>query len=582
MVIKFHKKWLLSGLAGLALGIAANAQSPTPIFTKNAVLRLPVQLDERSKAEVAEIKLYVKGPTGGWECVQSTPPTHGAFDYRAPSDGEYFFTFVTVDRRGNSQPRNVETVIPHRVVIVDTTPPTITAEARPSKGETFLQVQVQDASPDWTSLRAMYISPDKSWQPLMVASAETPTLFRVPTAAVFQNKIQLTIADKAGNRTTREIDMANSKPASPTPSVASPLDKGRPDPALFPKDADPLLPPAPAIPEVRGVGATDLPKAPKADMPPLPDLPAIKSPDLPAMKSPDLPPDIKMPDDHTSPRLPDVPMITPPVDPPTKRMPDIRPPSDTPKIPEIPELEPPTAVKPPTDLVPAARNTSSLKPADPYAAPKSDTRIAEEKSRGAHPVLNTRTVSINYALDGGARLASRIDFWATSDAGRTWTKLEDSSRGISPAKLTLPGDGVFGIRIRPGGGSRSPEPGEDPDCVVEVDTTSPAVNLLPPTIGADEGTVVLTWTAADTNLLSNSINLYYAAKLDGPWNVIVSGYKNEGVYKWTLPAGLNGPVYLRLEAMDRAGNVGRVESTTPVTLEVGKQRVKVIGVGPGQ
>jgi len=94
--------------------------------------------------------------------------------------------------------------------------------------------------------------------------------------------------------------------------------------------------------------------------------------------------------------------------------------------------------------------------------------------------------------------------------------------------------------------------------------------------------MILTWTASDTNLLGNSINLYYASKADGPWNVIVSGYKNEGVYRWMVPANLTGPIYLRVEAMDRAGNVGRMELPTPVSVETGKQRVKVIGVGPGR
>lgn len=570
-------KWLLSGLAGLALGVAANAQGPAPIFTKNAALRLPVQLDERSRSEVSEIKLFVRGPSGTWECVQTKPAHQGAFDYRAPSDGEYHFTFVTVDRRGTAQPRNVETVNPHRIVVVDTTPPGISAEARPSKsGETFLQVQIQEANPDWTTLRAMYISPDKSWQPLMVAAADTPTLFRVPAAAAFQNKVQVTIADKAGNRTTSDIDLSQSTASSPMP-MATPLDKGRPDPTLLPKDADPVIPPPPSVSEVRGTGAIELPKTSKPEMPPLPALP-----DIPAIKAPDLPPDLKLPD--APPRIPEVPAVAAPIDSPAKRMPDLRSPADSIKVPAIPDIEPP-AVKPPIEtppIIPAARNTSSLKPSDPYAAPKTDSRIGDEKARGSHPVLNTRTVSINYALDSGARIASRIDFWATSDAGRTWTKLEDAAHGVAPAKLTMPGDGVFGVRIRPGGGSRPPEPGEDPDCIVEIDTTNPAVNLLPPTIATDEGTVVLSWTAADTNLLSNSINLYYASKLEGPWNVIVSGYKNEGVYKWTLPAGVSGPIYLRLEAMDRAGNVGRVESTTPVALDIGKQRVKVIGVGPGQ
>jgi len=84
------------------------------------------------------------------------------------------------------------------------------------------------------------------------------------------------------------------------------------------------------------------------------------------------------------------------------------------------------------------------------------------------------------------------------------------------------------------------------------------------------------------NLVSNSINLYYAPKPAGPWQLIVTGYKNTGEYKWALPPGLTGPVYLRAEASDRAGNVGRYESPTPVSLEAGKQRVKVIGVGPAQ
>ena len=145
----------------------------------------------------------------------------------------------------------------------------------------------------------------------------------------------------------------------------------------------------------------------------------------------------------------------------------------------------------------------------------------------------------------------------------------------------LPGDGIFGIRIRPGGGPKPPEPMEDPDCVVEVDTAKPVVSLTAPVL-ADDGVLLIGWTASDDNLVSNSINLYYAPKPAGPWEVIVSGYKNTGEYKWALPQGLTGPVYLRVEASDRAGNVGRYESPTPVALEVGKQRVKVIGVGPAQ
>ena len=100
---------------------------------------------------------------------------------------------------------------------------------------------------------------------------------------------------------------------------------------------------------------------------------------------------------------------------------------------------------------------------------------------------------------------------------------------------------MWGIRIRPGGGIKPPEPLEDPDCVVEIDTAKPSVSLGTPTVVTDEGTMIIGWTASDKHLLGNSINLYYSDKPEGPWEVIVSGYKNEGVYRWALPADVDWP-----------------------------------------
>jgi hypothetical protein len=94
--------------------------------------------------------------------------------------------------------------------------------------------------------------------------------------------------------------------------------------------------------------------------------------------------------------------------------------------------------------------------------------------------------------------------------------------------------------------------------------------------------MMIGWEASDKHLLSNAVHLYYAPKPDGPWEVIVHGYKNTGSYRWTLPTTLAGPVYLRLEAADTAGNIGRHDLPIPVALDSGKQRVKVIGVGPAK
>ena len=571
----------LAAIAGLALqGGSISAQDPAPIHTKNSSLRLPVEMDPRTRSNVAEIKLYVKGPAGRWECVHTAASNQTAFDFKAPSDGEYKFMFVTVDRRGAATPANVETSAAHRVVLVDSTPPEITVQPTTVRGEAMLQCQIRDANPDWTSLRALYQAADSTWQPLQVAGADTPTLFRLPSNEILKSKIRVTAADRAGNRNSKDVDLKNSS-RSESPPPATAIDRGRPDPALLPKDADPYTAPIP--PDVRGAGYTEPLKTPIIDLPPMPEVPPIKPPDVaPEIKSPERP-DIRIPGEPSM-KLPE----TPDIKPPETRSP-IPGPNEGMKLPDVPIIAFPEApgVKLPLDLppppaMPTGRTTSTLKPIDPLPPeiPGLDKKPVEKP--GTHPVLNTRTISINYQLEGSARFANKTDFWATSDGGRTWKALVDQSVGISPAKLTLPSDGVFGIRIRPGGGAKQPEPGEDPDCVIEVDATAPAVNLHPPTIGTDEGSMILTWTASDTNLLGNSINLYYASKADGPWNVIVSGYKNEGVYRWALPANLAGPIYLRVEAMDRAGNVGRMELPTPVAIESGKQRVKVIGVGPGR
>src|SRR5262249_25879878 len=158
--------------------------------------------------------------------------------------------------------------------------------------------------------------------------------------------------------------------------------------------------------------------------------------------------------------------------------------------------------------------------------------------------------------------------WATRDGGKTWLRLRDDSRGRGLAQLTLPGEGNWGIAIRGGGNGEPPASGDKPDCLVEVDLSPPFVNLLPPTVrpGADAGTLLILWTAHDKNLTENSINLSYATRPDGPWMPVVSGCKNEGVYRWALPVGAGPQVYLRLEASDKAGNVARTDLKQPVML----------------
>ena len=551
--------WVAVAIVGFAMAGPAFADPVAPIYTKNAALRLPVQLDARGRAAGAEVKLFVRGPSGRWEVAQTGPATKGVFDFRAPTDGEYWFTFVTVDKKGTATPPNVAAVPPHRVVVVDTTPPEVSAQPIPLRGERFLQCHVRDDNPDWSSLRVAYLAPDNTWQPLTVTAADTPTVFRVPNAAVFESKIRVTAGDRAGNRTTREIDLGD--PTAPLGLPGKPtVDKGKPDPTLFPKE-EPVG--AVARPPVSIPDIVKAPKIDPAELPAIPDVSGVIVPDLTELKIPDLAP-VKAPG-IIAPRVGDLPPVPAVLPSPDVVVPDLTP--------------PPVGV---SSMKPSESTDPILAPPDPRPLPE---KMVEQAAAPAHPLLNTRTCSINYQWEGVVRAAARIDFWATPDGGKSWVALRDEAGGMSPAKLTLPGDGVFGIRIRPGAGKKPPEPGEDPDCIVEIDATAPTVTLMQPTLGggSDEGTMLIAWTASDKHLLTNSINLSYATQPAGPWVVIVSGYKNDGLYRWTMPTALVGNVYLRLEASDRAGNIGRHDLGTPVVLEApSKQRVKVMSVGPAK
>ena len=201
---------------------------------------------------------------------------------------------------------------PHRVTA--STPPDVSAQPISFNGEKALQCQVRDAHPDWSTLRVVYQAPDNTWQPLAVASAETPTVFRLPNPSVLESKIQVTVMDRAGNRTTREIDLGDPTVPLGLPGKAA-LDRGKPDPALFPREerAEPVVPTR---------APSELPKTPKLDLPDLPTLP-----DIPSIKG-DVNPEIKLPPDL---RIPD---------PPGMRMPDVRSPGKTPE--ELYKIRTPT------------------------------------------------------------------------------------------------------------------------------------------------------------------------------------------------------------------------------------------------
>jgi hypothetical protein len=216
------------------------------------------------------------------------------------------------------------------------------------------------------------------------------------------------------------------------------------------------------------------------------------------------------------------------------------------------------------------------------------TRSARAPAAGAAPprqVLATTHASLEYRLDQvGPSGVSKVEIYITSDEGKTWQKLCEDPDRRSPADLTLPGEGLFGVRLvvtnGNGFGGTAPGRGDAPTCWIEVDQTPPHAQLHEVDPVVKDGVLDIRWTASDKNLGPEPVSLYYAAKKEGPWLPVARGLRNEGVYHWAFPRDIGGQFFLKLEVVDQAGNVGHCVPANPVVLDMTEPRALVVGVTP--
>src|SRR5262249_2437063 len=190
---------------------------------------------DADRQRLREVQLYVKGGNDGWACKETAPPNKEFFTFRAPEDGEYWFTIVTVDRNGKATPADVTREQPSFIVVVDTQPPDVTLTVPPARGgDDLIRCVVRDANPDPSTFKLEYQSLDKSWH-LLEQATGTPGAFRCPDRSAWTGALKVTATDLAKNVTIREIAAAPAVASEPQPvRPASPADKpgtvARPDP----------------------------------------------------------------------------------------------------------------------------------------------------------------------------------------------------------------------------------------------------------------------------------------------------------------------------------------------------------------
>ncbi len=114
----------LLGSASVAMaqpaGMTTAAVAPKH-YTKSQSFDLPVRMDADFRAQLSEIRLYMRAPGASWKLQEQGSPQMTKFQCRVSQDGEYWYTLVTVDRQGRPSIADVNVEPPSQRVVVDTT-----------------------------------------------------------------------------------------------------------------------------------------------------------------------------------------------------------------------------------------------------------------------------------------------------------------------------------------------------------------------------------------------------------------------------------------------------------------------------
>ena len=507
---------------------AAAPPARQPVHTSRDRFRIPFQFDaeEMARLNAVEIQLFVSTDRGKhWDHSQSVPTTAERFTFQAPEPGEYWFSVRTRDGRNQFHPPG-----PLQAglrVIVDQSSPQLEVRLRQTAaGEVEVSWRADDEHLDLGSLKLEFMNPgSETWEDVNITPVDAGrTSWTVPAdGRVF---VRGSVSDYAGNSASSDAatDVRTGPAGQPGPA--------RPDfsqPVAGPTDETPLI-----LPEQ--------------------ELATIEQP-------PVVQPDVEAP----SRTLP--PVIMQPVEPPPAPK-NVTGSTELPLAPFTPE--------------PAEQEPSLIADgtADEVAAESDETPNATARS------LNTTTFNINYALeDVGPSGVAGVDLYISENNGFKWFYYGQDDDRRSPMLVTVPRDGSYGfsLRVRSGVGLTEPppQPGEAPTLVVVVDRLPPTVEVL--AVQQGQGTsrhaIDIAWNVEDERLAERPIALLYASHPAGPWYPMTTDWiENTGNYRWAGGQQIPQQLYVRVEARDAAGNIGRADSKNPLIVDLARPSARITDI----
>jgi hypothetical protein len=234
---------------------------------------------------------------------------------------------------------------------------------------------------------------------------------------------------------------------------------------------------------------------------------------------------------------------------------------------------------------PAKTKSGSRKTAHDTTADQVDKIIENRIDKPYY--CRSRTFSLDYSVEAlGGNALSEVELWGSEDNGRTWQKWGSDPDRVSPFDVKVGNDGLFGFRmVLVGAGGvvlGNPKPGEDADAWINVDTESPNCKIARAVygVGSEAGMLVIDYACADSDLSEEAISLSWSASSEGPWTAVANGLQNTGLYLWKADSGLPNRVFLKLEAVDKAGNIGTHRLELPFDTKGLAPRGRIQGIRP--
>jgi hypothetical protein len=202
--------------------------------------------------------------------------------------------------------------------------------------------------------------------------------------------------------------------------------------------------------------------------------------------------------------------------------------------------------------------------------------------------VNSVNISLNYKIDDvGPSDVSTVEVWVRKDGG-TWQKYPKEAGRQGPFVVEVEGEGKYGFSLVAksgvGLGENPPRGSDQPQVWVEVDLTKPKVEISDVVVGrgADTGNLTVRWVATDKNMSPQPISIYFADKPEGPWRPVpgASNLPNTGTFVWRMQDNLPYQFYVRVEAIDEAGNIGTADTRETVKVDLSLPKARVIGIDP--